>query len=78
MSDKESNINMSGISAVLSVVIALLFGNWMNNVFDLGWKIPYEWVSLAWMILAGSLFAIVFIVTFAVLIAGILASMDRW
>jgi hypothetical protein len=74
----ETKVDMDILGGVLSLIIALLFGNWMNEVFDFGWEIPPEWISAAWMILAGSMFAIVFIVLFAVIIAAILASKDRY
>jgi hypothetical protein len=73
----ETKVDMNILGGVLGVVIALLFGNWMNETFDLGWSIPPEWLSLAWMILAGSIFAILFIGLFAVFLEAILAAKDR-
>jgi hypothetical protein len=79
MSDRNNNQSTSFnlLGGVLGVVVAILFGEWLNDVFDFGWEIPQEWISLCWIILAGSIFAMVFMILFAVIIAGILAMTDR-
>lgn len=78
MSDKNTqSTSFNLLGGVLGVVIAILFGNWLNDVFDLGWTIPPEWLNLCWLVLAGSIFAIVFMILFAVIIAGILAMTDE-